>query len=46
MESTMSEFAEACEKFEGAAQRELELARQEQDWLYKLGQAHNTEVPY
>lgn len=44
MESTMSEFAEACEKFEGAAQRGLELVRQEQDWLYKLGQAHNKEV--
>ncbi|NOS82771.1 MAG: hypothetical protein HOP32_14435 [Nitrospira sp.] len=44
MESTKSEFEEACDKFEGAAERELELARQEQAGLYKLGQAHNAEV--
>ena len=44
MESTMSEFAEACEKFEEAAQRGLELVRQEQDRLEKLGLTHKKEV--
>ena len=44
MESTKSEFEEACDKFETAVQRELELPRQEQSLLHKLGLAHNAEV--
>ncbi|THJ24512.1 MAG: hypothetical protein CAF45_004895 [Nitrospira sp. CG24E] len=46
MEPTHSrkEIAEFCDRFEAAVQRELELARQEQHWLYELGLAHNEEV--
>ena len=46
MESTKTydEFIEACDRFELADEREMELAQQEQHWLHALGSAHADEV--